>query len=355
MHTKVLSGPHTRAETRVPYIMRQVMLALVPTTVFGILLFGWPALWLFAVTLVSAALFEMLCLRLAGRPASSTLHDGSALLTGWLVALGMPPWAPWWIGVVGAAIAIILGKHVYGGLGQNLFNPAMLARVTLLVSFPVEMTTWVGPFGFFGSQAPGFLDSFGITFGGIPDVDAVAGATFIGAMKTGFTDGQGLSVTLAEEHYGFLTAAFGVIRGSLGETSTILILAGGLYLLKKRIITWHIPVSLLLTVAVLATVFHFWNPERYADAGFHLTTGSLMLVAFFMATDYVTSPNSVPGQLVFGAGCGLIVFVIRSWGSYPEGVSFAILLMNAMTPLIDHYIRPRIYGRDRRGKPLELP
>lgn len=355
MHSKVLSGPHTRAETRVPYIMRQVMLALLPATVFGILLFGWPALWLFAITLMSAALFEVLCLRLAGRPAFATLHDGSALLTGWLLALSLPPWAPWWIAVVGSAIAIVLGKHVYGGLGQNLFNPAMLARVILLVSFPVDMTTWITPFGFFGSGAPGFLDSFRITFGGISDVDAVTGATFIGAMKTGFSNGQALSTTLAEEHYSPFTAAFGVIRGSLGETSTLLILAGGVYLLMKRVITWHIPVSMLLTVAVLATAFHLWNLERYADAGFHLTTGALMLVAFFMATDYVTSPSSPAGQLLFGAGCGLLVFVIRSWGSYPEGVSFAILLMNAMTPLIDHYIRPRIYGRDRRGKPLELP
>ncbi len=351
----LVSGPHTRAEIRVPYIMRQVMLALAPTTVFGILLFGWPALWLFAITVSSAALFEALCLKMAGRPAIATLYDGSALLTGWLVALTLPPWAPWWIGVVGSGIAIVLGKQVYGGLGQNLFNPAMLARVTLLVSFPVEMTTWITPHGLFGGASPGFPGSFAITFGGIPNIDAVAGATYLGAMKTGFSDGQTLSATLAEEHYSLLASAFGVMRGSLGETSSLLVLAGGLYLLKKRIITWHIPVAMLLSIAVLATAFHLANPERYADAGFHLTTGAVMLVAFFIATDYVTSPNSPLGQLVFGAGCGLIVFVIRSWGGYPEGTGFAILLMNAMTPLIDHTIRPRIYGRDRRGKPLELP
>lgn len=356
MHTKVLSGPHTRAETRIPYLMRQVMLALLPTTAFGILIFGWPALWLFAITVISAALFEGLCLKLAGRPAVATLYDGSALLTGWLVALTLPPWAPWWIGVVGSAIAIVLGKQVYGGLGQNLFNPAMLARVALLVSFPVEMTTWITPQSLFGAEAPGFLESFGITFGGhIANVDAVAGASLIGAAKTGFSEGMALSATLAKENYHFVTAFFGVDRGSLGETSTVLILAGGLYLLKQRIITWHIPVSMLGTVVVLATLFHLANPERYADAGFHLTTGALMLAAFFIATDYVTSPSSPLGQLVFGAGLGLIIFVIRTWGGYPEGTGFAVLLMNAMTPLIDHYLRPRIYGRDRRGKPLELP
>jgi electron transport complex protein RnfD len=352
----LVSGPHAHAETRTPHIMRQVILALLPTTVFGILLFGWPALWLLLVTLASAALCEALCLKLAGRPALATLHDGSALLTGWLLAMTLPPWAPWWIGAVGSAIAIVLGKQVFGGLGQNLFNPAMLARVALLVSFPVEMTTWITPHGLFGGEHQGFLDSFGITFGGtIPDADGVTGATFIGAAKTGFSDGQPLSATLDKEGYGFLSSAFGLIRGSLGETSTVLILAGGLYLLKQRIITWQIPASLLLTVVLLATAFHAVDPERYADAGFHLTTGALMFAAFFIATDYVTSPNSPLGQLVFGAGCGLIVFVIRTWGGYPEGVGFAVLLMNAMTPLIDHYIRPRIYGRDRRGKPLELP
>lgn len=352
---KPQSGPHTRGGTRVPYLMRQVMLALLPTTVFGILLFGWPALWLFAVTVLSAAVFEAACLRLAGRPAVATLYDGSALLTGWLVALTLPPWAPWWIGVLGSAIAIVLGKQVYGGLGQNLFNPAMLARVALLVSFPVEMTTWITPHGIFGTASPGFLESFAITFGGRASADALTGASLIGATKTGFSEGQPLPVTLAEEHYHLFSALFGVIRGSLGETSAVLILAGGLYLLKRRIITWHIPVALLGTVALLATAFHLLNPERYADAGFHLGTGALMLAAFFIATDYVTSPNSPLGQIVFGAGCGLIIFVIRTWGGYPEGTGFAILLMNAMTPLIDHAIRPRIYGRDRRGKPLELP
>jgi electron transport complex protein RnfD len=356
MHTKVQSGPHTRGEARIPVIMRKVMLALVPTTLFGILIFGLPALWLFTLTVISAALFEAACLKLAGRKAAATLHDGSALLTGWLVALTLPPWAPWWIGVVGAAVAIVLGKQVYGGLGQNLFNPAMLARVALLVSFPVEMTTWIAPGSFFGAESPGFLESFGITFGGhIPNLDAVAGASLIGASKTGFSDGIPLSVTLAKENYHFFTDFFGVDRGSLGETSTVLILAGGLYLLRERIISWHIPFSMLGTVFVLATVFNLIDPERFADAGFHLTTGALMLAAFFIATDYVTSPNSPTGQIVFGAGLGLLIFVIRTWGGYPEGTGFAVLLMNAMTPLIDHYVRPRIYGRDRSGKPLELP
>lgn len=352
----LVSGPHTRADIGIPIIMRQVILALAPATAFGILLFGWPALWLFLTTLASCLLLEAMCLKMAGRPVRPALNDGSALLTGWLLAMGLPPWAPWWIAVVGAAIAIVLGKHVYGGLGQNLFNPAMLARVALLVSFPVEMTTWISPEGFFGAHSAGFLESFAITFGSaIPDLDAVTGATFIGGIKTGFSNGQSLSASLEELNYGFWTTALGFIRGSLGETSSLLILGGGIYLIRKRIITWHIPGSMLLTLALIATLFNLINPERYPDAGFHLVTGSVLLVAFFMATDYVTSPNSIPGQLLFGFGCGLIVFVIRTWGSYPEGVSFAILLMNAVTPLIDHYIRPRIYGRDRRGKPLELP
>lgn len=352
---KPISGPHTRAAAPIPWIMRQVMLALLPCTAFGILLYGWPALWLFTITVLASAGWEALSVKLAGRKAFSTLADGSALLTGWLVALSLPPWAPWWIGVSGGFIAIVLGKQVYGGLGQNLFNPAMLARVALLVSFPVEMTTWVTPHGIFGGEHQGLFESFGITFGHVPEVDGVTGATFLGAIKTGFTEGQTLSATLAAERFGLASAWFGLIRGSLGETSTVLILAGGLYLLRQRVITWHIPVSMLLAVAAAASIGHLVDPERYADAGFHLGSGALMLVAFFIATDYVTSPNSPAGQLLFGAGCGLIVWVIRSFGGYPEGTGFAILLMNAMTPLIDHYVRPRIYGRDRRGRPLELP
>ncbi len=336
-------------------IMVQVVLALVPATMFGLFLYGWPAVYLFLTTVLSALLFEAACLKLAGKPATAFLGDGSALLTGWLLAMSIPPWAPWWIGVVGAALAIVVGKQVYGGIGQNLFNPAMFARVALLVSFPLEMTAWVKPTPPFTEFAPGILDAIAVTFGGSGPYDSVASATLIGYAKTEFSQGRTLSEALASGNLGFLSSLFGWMPGSLGETGTLLIAGGGAWLLHKKIITWHIPASLLGSVFLLSTVFHFADSEHYLSPWLHLTSGGLMLAAFFIATDYVTSPSSPTGQLIFGAGCGLVIFAIRTWGGFPEGVGFAVLLMNSLTPVIDYYVRPRIYGRDLKGRPLKLP
>ena len=349
MSNKPISGPHVVSVRRVDDIMRKVILALLPATGCGILFYGWPALYLTAITIASALALEAICLKMRGIAAKSYLQDGSAFLTGLLVAMTLPPWAPWWIGVVGAAIAIMLGKHVYGGLGQNLFNPAMLARVTLLISFPIEMTTWVDvkPLLF----GPGVLDSFRITLSG-DLTDAVTGATTLGMVKTGFSLNQTLPGILYD-YNGFLSF-IGWERGSLGEASTLLVLLGGLWLMREGVISWHIPLSLLATVTILAIAFHWYDPQHYLGPLVHLNSGAVMLLAFFIATDYVTSPNTPLGQMIFGCGCGLLVFVIRSWGGYPEGTGFAVLLMNAVTPLIDHYVRPRIYGRYRNGKPLDI-
>ncbi|UZR27206.1 RnfABCDGE type electron transport complex subunit D [Methylococcus mesophilus] len=355
MSLSLSSGPFTRTDSQVQGIMLAVMLAMVPATVFGILIFGWPAFFLWSVTLLSALGFEALCLSMAGKPVRAAVLDGSAALSGWLVAMTLPPWAPWWIGVVGAAMAIVVGKQVFGGLGQNLFNPAMLARVTLLVAFPLEMTTWALPSLPFSSSAPGLFESLSITFGGAVPPDGMTGPTIIGHWKTELSQGRGLSESLVSGHYGALSSFFGWQAGSLGETSSLLVALGGLWLLKKKIITWHIPASLLATVALLAGVFALIDGERYAGPLFHLTSGAVMLAAFFIATDYVTSPSSPAGQLIFGAGCGLFIFVIRTWGAYPEGAGFSVLLMNSLTPVIDHYVRPRIYGRDLKGRPLDLP
>lgn len=352
MNLKPVSGPHTGASRHVSAIMMQVMLALLPATLVGLYLFGWPAINLFVITVASAAFFELFCLRLSGRKAN-TLLDGSALLTGWLVAMTLPPWAPWWIGVVGAAIAIILGKQVFGGLGQNVFNPAMLARVALLISFPVELTTWPNIYPLFSEHAPGFIEGLSISFGGIPNIDATTSASVLGHVKTELTQSHFLPAPLTG-FYSTSDAWLGSMRGSLGETSSLLIAMGGVALLILRVISWHIPVSMLLTVTVLASIFNSINPEIYLSPWVHLTSGALMLGAFFIATDYVTSPNSALGQIIFGVSCGVLVYIIRTWGNYPEGVGFAVLLMNAATPLIDHYIKPRIYGRNRKGMPLEL-
>ncbi|KJV06575.1 RnfABCDGE type electron transport complex subunit D [Methylocucumis oryzae] len=352
-YQKPSSGAHIGANKTVSQIMWQVVLALMPATAFGLWLFGWPAWHTFLLTVAAALFFEAFCLRLQNKAVKPALMDCSALVTGWLLAMSLPPWSPWWLCVTGSALAIILGKHVYGGLGQNLFNPAMLARVALLISFPVEMTTWPNISPLFFSASPGLVESWHITLSGIAQPDAVTGATTLGYIKTEFSQNHVLSEILQD--YSAILNFIGWTRGSLGETSTLLIALGGLWLIKQNIIRWHIPVSLLASVAVLASIFHLSDSEHYVSPFLQLNSGALMLIAFFIATDYVTSPNTPMGQIVFGSGCGVLIFVIRTWGAYPEGAGFAVLLMNSATPLIDYYIKPRIYGRDRKGKPLEIP
>ncbi len=352
MKIKPVSGPHHNVNRGVSRIMLHVIFALIPATLFGLYIFGWPAVNLFVVTIASALLFEYLCLKMAGKP-KTVLLDGSALLTGWLLAMTLPPWAPWWIGVVGSALAIVIGKQVYGGLGQNVFNPAMLARVALLISFPVEMTTWANVTPLFSESAPDFSAALQITFMGAQLPDALTGATTLGHVKTELS----LNHWLPESLNSFIDgrdAWLGFMRGSLGETSSVLLILGGLWLLIKGVISWRIPFAMLFSVWIFASLFHGWNPAQYLTPWTHLSSGALICAAFFIATDYVTSPNSAWGQLVFGFSCGLLIFIIRTWGGYPEGAGFAVLLMNAATPLIDHYIKPRIYGRNRKGAPLEV-
>jgi Na+-translocating ferredoxin:NAD+ oxidoreductase subunit D len=349
-----IASPHAHEPVSVQRAMGLVLLALLPATLMGLYQFGWPAINLLLVTLLAALVVEAACLRVAGKPLRRALLDGSALLTGLLLALSLPPWAPWWIGVTGAILAILLAKQVFGGLGQNLFNPAMAARVALLISFPMEMTTFLPPRPLLADGSPGPLEGLGITFGDGFAIDQVSGATLLGHTRTELGRGLGLEQALAG-HFDWQALALGNASGSLGEVSALLLLLGGLFLLWKRIITWHIPVAMLGTLVALAAVSHGLSPGRYPGMEVHLLSGATLLGAFFIATDPVTSPVSPRGQLIFGAGCGLLVFVIRTWAGYPEGVAFAVLLMNACTPLIDHWFRPRIYGRNRAGQPLSYP
>ncbi len=351
MDTPISSGPYAHATASVSRTMVLVMLALLPATLFGIYAYGWPALNLLLATLAAAVLTEAACLKIARRPVKPYLMDGSAVLTGWLLAMTLPPWAPWWIGVTGSVFAIVVAKQVFGGIGQNLFNPAMVARVALLIAFPLEMTTFVTPRPLFSGEAPGFLQGLAITLGSQPQVDLVSSASTLGHVKTEVSQGNTVTDALASV-FDLTTSFIGYIPGSLGETSALLILLGGLYLLYKRIITWHIPVSMIGSLLLMAMLFHWIDPDTYPGPLVHLLSGATLLGAFFIATDLVTSPVTAKGQLLFGAGCGLLVFVIRTWAGYPEGMAFAVLLMNAVTPLIDHYIRPRVYGRDRKGEPL---
>lgn len=346
------SGPFAHGFTSVQKTMFLVLLALTPATVFNLYLFGWPAILLFIVTVGACVAVEAACLSVAGKPVMATLADCSAILTGWLLAMSLPPWAPWWIGVLAAIFAIALTKHAFGGLGQNLFNPAMVGRTVMLISFPVAMTVWVAPHPLFSAGAPGLVEAFAITFGGnIPDTMSAASA--LGYIKTELSRGIPVTQSIGQMP-DLMDMALGYRAGSMGETSALLILAGGLFLMAKRIISWHIPASMLGSLFLIAALFHAIDPAHFTSGTFHLLSGATFLGAFFIATDYVTSPVSKSGQIIFGIGVGLLTWSIRNFAGYPEGVAFAVLLMNSLTPIIDQYTRPRAFGRTRKGEPLPL-
>jgi electron transport complex protein RnfD len=348
-----MSGPYLHKNKSVQRSMLLVMVALVPATAHGFWYYGWPAIILFAVTLGSAMLFEVLCLSMARRPIVIFATDCSALVTAWLLAVSLPPWAPWWIAVVGSASAVILGKHVFGGLGQNLFNPAMVARVVLLISFPLEMTNFVQLTPINSANAPGFSESLAIIFGSV-GFDGYTSATLLDSVTTGAEKGQDVKGLLERAGFSARDWLLGVHAGSLGEGSDILLFLGGLMLVYTRVIRWHIPVSFLLGLAALSTLCHLVDSTAYPPASVHLFGGTTMLLAFFIATDPVTSPMAPRGQVLFGVALAALVFIIRTWAAYPEGASFAVLLMNAVTPLIDRYVKPRIFGRTLAGEPLNL-
>lgn len=307
-----ISGPHIHARADVPSLMAWVLLASAPAAAVGLYQFGWPAINLLSITIAAAVVSEAVSLRLAGKSVAVNLGDGSAVLTGWLLAMSLPPWAPWWIGALGSAFAIFIGKQVFGGIGQNIFNPAMLARVALLISFPQEMTTWINPQPLISAGAPDFYTGLTITFQGIPAIDTVSGATALDQVKTSLTRGLRLNDALPAQPDPLLLALGGLTNGSLGETSAPLLLAGGLLLIAKRVISWHIPAAMLGCVAILSGGFHLVEPERYPSPTFHLLAGGMMLGAFFIATDPVTSPSTPRGRLLFGLGCGALTWLIRT-------------------------------------------
>jgi electron transport complex protein RnfD len=320
----VSSSPHIHEGMRIVGIMRLVIIALAPSALFSIYLFGWRALVTIAVSVGSAVLFEAGWQRLLRKPV--TIGNLSAALTGLLLALNLPPASPWWMILVGSFFAIIIAKQFYGGLGYNIFNPALVGRVVLLIAFPVQMTArWIAPSAWGAS--------------------AVTTATPLGRAREALLSTGHLDVHLTRHE--IVDLLIGNRAGSLGEVSVVLLAAGGIFLIARKIITWHIPASFIATVWIMTDIFHAVNPARYADPSFHVITGGLFLGAIFMATDYVTSPLDPRGKILFGVGCGAVTVVIRLFGAYPEGVSFAILLMNAFTPLIDRYVKPAVFGARR--------
>ena len=337
------TAPHARPLVSVPVVMRRVLFALVPAMLCPTWYFGPGLLVNFALTASAALLTEGAVLRLRGRPTRYALRDCSALVTAALLSFALPPFVPFWIPLIGGAIAITLAKQLYGGLGKNLFNPAMVGYVFLILSFPVEMTQWLPPrMGDLDYQPLSVGEHVGYVFTGrLPadlDVDAVTRATPLDLVKEGLRAGR----PFAEIRGGSLFGDFG---GRGWEWVANFIALGGLYLLYAGTIRWHIPTTFLLGLLTPATVLYLIDPSAYATPGFHLFSGATMLGAFFIATEPVSAAGTDRGRLIYGAGIGLLVYALRTWGAYPDGVAFSVLLMNGSVPLINRYTRPRIYGQ----------
>ena len=304
----VASAPHVQSADSIPSAMRDVLIALVPALIAALYFFRLPALLVVLTCMASACLAEIACLKVMKKGATG---EGSAIVTGLLLAFCLPPTLPIWMAALGSIFAIVIAKHLFGGLGHNIFNPALIGRAFLLASFPVAMTTWSAP------------------------LDGVTTASPLGVMK----EATGQALPSLEQLF------FGSVSGSIGETSTLALLLGGAYLLYRKHIDWRIPGTFLGTVFLLTSIvaavkgLGIWYPF------FHLCAGGLVLGAFFMATDWVTSPVTKRGRIIFGIGCGLLVVLIRLKGGYPEGVAYSILLMNVVTPLLDRYTKERVFGR----------
>lgn len=337
----MILSPFISKSESVSVIMLKVLLALLPGIALYIWYFG-PAI-LVSITLASltALATEALMLKLRKRPIAPFLKDNSALLTGWLLALSIPPLAPWWLIVVGTAFAIAIAKHLYGGLGNNLFNPAMVGYAVLIISFPAQMTHWVAPQGLVLSELSFMQQLQYIFLGVLPDsvtLDALTMATPLDNLKTHLHLGQSVPQI-------FNMTIYGQIAGHGSEMVAWGFLFGGLYLLVSRIISWHIPVAFLGTLFIIAWIFNQIDPAHYVAPLFHWYSGAAMLGAFFILTDPVSSPTTNKGRLIYAAGAALLTYLIRVFGGFPDGVAFATLLMNICVPLIVLYTQPKVFGQ----------
>ena len=320
-------SPHIRSTETTQKLMYGVVLALTPAIIASVYFFGLGALIVMATAVTSCITFEYLIQRFLLKKTQS-ISDGSALVTGLLLAMNLPSNIPVFLIIIGSLVAIGVGKMTFGGLGCNPFNPALVGRVFMLISFPVQMTTWPVPSG---------LKS-GYT-------DASTGATPLAIIKEGIKNGESLS-QLMDKIPDTMNMVLGKMGGSIGEVSALALIIGLIYMLWKKIITWHIPVAITGSLALLTSVLWIINPDAYASPGFHILAGGVLLGAIFMATDYVTSPMNPKAMIIYGCGIGILTAVIRIWGAYPEGVSFAILIMNAFVPLMNTYIKPGRFGEE---------
>lgn len=345
---RIASSPYTHNQRQTSRIMLLVLIAALPGIAAQLCFFGWGTLVQIFLAAISAIAAEAGVLKLRKQPVVAILKDNSALLTGLLLAVSLPPLAPWWMVVLGTVFAVIIAKQLYGGLGQNPFNPAMIGYVVLLISFPVQMTSWLPPHEI-AATVPGFVDAINVIFTGHTSsggdmntlrmgIDGISQATPLDTFKTSLHAGRTVEQVMQYPIYS------GMLAGAGWQWVNLAWLAGGVMLLWKNAIRWHIPVSFLLSLAVCATLGWLFSPESLASPQLHLLSGATMLGAFFILTDPVTASTTNRGRLIFGALAGLLVWLIRSFGGYPDGVAFAVLLANITVPLIDYYTRPRVYG-----------
>jgi len=335
------SSPYLPLSNDLSRLMVSVMVALIPGTLALFWFFGWGIIFNLLIATSTALLAEAAVLRLRSKPVRPALLDGSAALTGLLLGLALPPLAPWWIPVIGVLFAIVIAKQLYGGLGYNPFNPAMIGFVVLIISFPLQMTLWSPPGGI-GQEVPGFVDTLQLVFTGTPPsgetLDSITMATPLDESKTQ----SGLNLTWEEI---LADPRFGNYGGYGWEWINLGFLLGGLWLWKRRAIQWHIPVGMLGGLFMISLLFYIADADGFGSPLFHLFSGATMLGAFFIATDPVSAATTPRGRLYYGVGIGILMYIIRTWGGYPDGVAFGVVLMNMAAPTIDYYTKPRVFGQ----------
>lgn len=345
------TSPFISTNNTVQLMMIKVLIALIPGTLAAIYFFGWGVLFNLMISSVVCIGSEALILKLRNRPVTDTLLDGSALVTACLLALALPPLVPWWLTAIAALFAIVMAKHLYGGLGFNPFNPAMVGYIVVLISFPREMTLWTPPLGV-ADGWPGIIDTLHLIFGTSmapvgEALDSITMATPIDTIKTQINLEQDIDSTRAHPVYGLL---FGSFSGIGWEWINALFFVGGYWLVKQKVADWRIPTAMLISLLVISNFMSVYDYATYSSSLFHLFSGGTMLCAFFIATDPITASTTPLGRWIYGAGIGVLIYIIRTWGGYPDGIAFAVVLMNMAAPLIDYYTQPVTYGnKDHRA------
>ena len=345
-------SPHIKQDISVQSMMYKVIYALIPGALASIYFFGWGVLFNLSIAITVCLLSEAVIIKLRGHDVAHTLQDGSALLTACLLALALPSLAPWWLTAIASLFAIVVAKHLYGGLGYNPFNPAMVGYIVVMISFPLEMTLWTAPVGVSNGNIvgwPDFITTFNWVFlGTLPygeTIDSISMATPIDLIKTQLNQMHSVIETRSNPDFSPL---FSHISGSGWQWINILYLCGGIWLVKQKVADWRIPTAFLISLVLISNLFAVIDYSNNSSALFHALSGGTMLCAFFIATDPVSASTTPRGRWIYGAGIGALVYIIRSWGGYPDGIAFAVVLMNICAPLIDYYTQPKVYGDPNR-------